>query len=442
MVGAAPGAGEGPGDRLRRFGRLARKELREILRDRRTIITLVLMPLLLYPILGIAFRIFFLGHVVAGQAPDFQIVCRNAAEANLLIRFLGLGNAAGEGESDPNGDGQPVATLHFAVAESEEALRNAVNTMAAHVGLRIPDAERIAVDPRRDLAVDGELLFAEHSTLSREAVRYIQSRLATASAAFLSLRLRQFGVDQRPMPLKLALHSVTDPAQKDILAVAVLVPLVLILMTITGAVYPAIDLTAGERERGTLELLMAAPIPRLQLLLAKYIAVLSVAVLTALVNLVMMTATAQLSGLGSLLFGATGLSLKLFLQVFALLLLFVFFFAAVLLSLTSFARSFKEAQAYLVPLMLLSLAPGIIGVVPGLSLQGPLAVVPLLNIVLAGRDLFLDQLHPLAAVVVVVSTLIYAFCALALASMIFGAEAVLYRERALTGWFKKGKPLE
>jgi sodium transport system permease protein len=52
-----------------------------------------------------------------------------------------------------------------------------------------------------------------------------------------------------------------------------LIPLILILMTITGAVYPAIDLTAGERERGTLETLMAAPVPRLGLLAAKYVAV-------------------------------------------------------------------------------------------------------------------------------------------------------------------------
>lgn len=439
MAGVTPEAGEALTERVRRFGRLARKELREILRDRRTIITLVLMPLLLYPILGFAFRIFFLGHIVSHRAPEFMIVCRSAAEADLLMHFLKYGHAGPDGQSDRDADGQPLATLHFAVAGSDEDLRSAVNTLVAHVGLHIPDAEKFRIDPGRELAVNGELLYAEHSALSHEAVRYIQSRLATASAAFLSLRLRKAGIDQRPMPLKLTLQSVTDPAQKDILAVAVLVPLVLILMTITGAVYPAIDLTAGERERGTLELLMAAPIPRLQLLLAKYIAVLAVAVLTALVNLVMMTATAQLSGLGTVLFGEHGLSAKLFIEVFALLLLFVFFFAAVLLSLTSFARSFKEAQAYLVPLMLVSLAPGIIGVVPGLSLMGPLAVVPLLNIVLAGRDLFLGQLQAIPALIVVASTLVYAFCALALASTIFGAEAVLYRERALTGrWFGRG----
>ena len=69
--------------------------------------------------------------------------------------------------------------------------------------------------------------------------------------------------------------------------------MILILMTVTGAVYPAIDLTAGERERGTLEMLMASPVSRLKLLLAKYAAVVVVAVLTALVNLVAMGITLQ-----------------------------------------------------------------------------------------------------------------------------------------------------
>src|SRR5262249_1524942 len=64
------------------------------------------------------------------------------------------------------------------------------------------------------------------------------------------------------------------------------IPFILILMTITGAVYPAIDLTAGERERGTLEVLVAAPVPRINLLVAKYAAVVFVAMLTAIVNLI------------------------------------------------------------------------------------------------------------------------------------------------------------
>src|SRR4029077_17423568 len=105
------------------------------------------------------------------------------------------------------------------------------------------------------------------------------------------------------------------PAEFAQLSLTAVIPLILILMTITGAVYPAIDLTAGERERGTLEILVSAPVPRMALLLAKYIAVVTVAMLTATINLVMMIATLQLSGLGQEVFGG-GLTVGLVLGLF------------------------------------------------------------------------------------------------------------------------------
>jgi ABC-2 type transport system permease protein/sodium transport system permease protein len=200
---------------------------------------------------------------------------------------------------------------------------------------------------------------------------------------------------------------------------------VLLMMTITGAVYPAIDVTAGERERGTLEALVAAPVSRHELLLAKYVAVLTVALLTAVVNLVAMFTTISAAGLGSIVFGHAGLSLWLGVQLGGLLLLFASFFSAVLLAITSFARSFREAQAYLIPLMLLTLGPGLLSLSPALELTGPMALLPLMNVVLLARDLFLGTVSAPTALVVVVTTLVYAALAIGLASRIFGSDAIL-----------------
>src|SRR5207248_368580 len=146
--------------------------------------------------------------------------------------------------------------------------------------------------------------------------------------------------------------------------------------------------------------LVAAPVPRFALLTAKYIAVVTVAVLTAVVNLVSMVITLQVSGVAQQFLGDTGLTPLLILQMFGLLLLFAAFFSAVLLSLTSFARSFKEAQAYLIPLMLGSLGPGVLAMMPGLRLSAELAVLPLVNIVLLARDLFQGGADPLLAILV------------------------------------------
>src|SRR6202035_110668 len=122
-------------------------------------------------------------------------------------------------------------------------------------------------------------------------------------------------------------------------------------------------------------------------LFAKYVAVLVVAMLTAAVNLTTMLVTLGVTGMGPALLGGQDLGWLRLAEVFGLLLLFAAFFSAVLLALTSFARSFKEAQAYLIPLMLASLGPGLIGMMPGLELDGPLAPAPLINIVLLARDL-------------------------------------------------------
>jgi ABC-2 type transport system permease protein/sodium transport system permease protein len=127
-----------------------------------------------------------------------------------------------------------------------------------------------------------------------------------------------------------------------------------------------------------------------------------------------------------------GLTAAALVQVLLLLVLFAAFFSAVVLALTSFARSFKEAQAYLIPLMLLCLVPGMLALLPGLHLQGPLAVVPLINIVLLARDVFAGTASLPIAGLVVITTLLYALASVALAARVFGAETVLSSEPG--GW--------
>src|SRR5207244_1079605 len=133
----------------------------------------------------------------------------------------------------------------------------------------------------------------EDSSRSREARELVERCLAVGNNRSLWSRLSSepignFRSVQLISPLP---EPVAQTAPKETIPLALLVPLILILMTITGAVYPAIDLTAGERERGTLEILVAAPIPRLGLLFAKYVSVVTVAVLTAVINLTTMIAT-------------------------------------------------------------------------------------------------------------------------------------------------------
>jgi ABC-2 type transport system permease protein/sodium transport system permease protein len=232
------------------------------------------------------------------------------------------------------------------------------------------------------------------------------------------------------MPVNWTVQTLDGAVAAAAFSLASIVPLILILMTVTGAVYPAIDLTAGERERGTLEALIAAPVPRYQVLCAKYVAVLTVVLLTAIANLAAMTATAFSTGLEQALFGEQGLSVSLLAKLLGLLTVFAAFFSAVILTLTSIARSFKEAQAYLIPLMLVSLAPGVLALFPGLEMNALWAVTPLANMVLLARELFDHRVTPVLAVLTLASTLAYAGLALAIAARVFGTDAVLYGSAA------------
>lgn len=438
---------------LTRVARLTRKELRETLRDRRTIVTLLVMPLVLYPLLGVVFQQFLLLSKPP-SAEAFWNIGVNADSAQesetgdpidlqRLVRLLRAGDRWLERQREtksaaPLTSPNPLAIMPaapsaepsldrlrmMAVPSPEQAVRNGQVDVGVWIRPRAAaaqDGEKQRLSPP---PLDFELVFLPQSGYGREAARFIESRLRAANDVHFRTRLAELGESaEAPSEWKLvALKTEEDESFQ----LAALIPLILILMTITGAVYPAIDLTAGERERGTLEALMAAPTPRLGLLFAKYVAVLCVALLTAVFNTLAMSLTIWSTGMGAVLFGERGISLAAVSSVFALMLLFAGFFSAVLLTVTSFARSFKEAQAYLIPLVLVSLTPGFMSLLPGVKLNSLLAVTPLANIVLLARDVLQGQASPLLAATAVISTVLYAVAALSLAARIFGSDAVLY----------------
>ncbi len=263
-----------------------------------------------------------------------------------------------------------------------------------------------------------EVLYLHKSSAGPAAAAFVEKHLSIANEKLLEARLEHLaggggGGRCRIDSLRRGLDvSDSTAVSGGVVSLKSVVPFILILMTVTGAVYPAIDLTAGERERGTLEVLMAAPIPRIGILLAKYVTVLTVALLTAAANLLTMAITIAVTGLVPELFGESGFSWGVMGAVFALLILFAAFFSAVLLVVTSTARSFKEAQAYLIPLMLVSLAPGMLSLIPDVELSGALLVTPLANIVLLGRDLLEFKATGSATLIVVASTILYAAAAI------------------------------
>lgn len=410
---------------LAAWGRLTLKELRETLRDRRTIATLILMPILVYPLLGMAFSKFLFAQLDEQSPTEYQIAVENDRDMALLSATYSSGNRLLGNELDPAHPlppkpGEPPQP-HLQFLQSEDApgkpsLEDVVESQMADIGIRFPQGHT--------LPVSVQFIVRENSPLGREVREHVEKRFRAVNEEFVT---RYLAAQQPAVKVPVSWTVATVPGVVvQSFSIATLVPLILILMTVTGAVYPAIDLTAGERERGTLEALMAAPISRTRVLLAKYAAVVCVALMTACVNLGAMVATAFSTGFEQLLFGTDGLTPLRLLQILGLLAAFAAFFSAVILALTSVARSFKEAQAYLIPLMMLSITPGVLALLPGLKLTFGWALLPLANMVLVTRDLLDGYVSPAALTVALLANGVWTAVALAVAVRVFGTDAVLY----------------
>lgn len=444
-----------------RISRLVLKELRETLRDRRTIITLILMPLLVYPALSLVFKSFLLSKVDELSSNDpirFSIVYGGDVSieqvGGTLNRVTQILNQIDQLDQQKNND----SGADQAETEKDNAASGQTNPMPPtelvfakfyeHEWIPVPNDSELSIDeivdqPDYGVAAGVEFIVTGKQPWELGTIRLV-GRSDTASQAALKYleetfeRVNRFDIEQRlkskRLPttpsIKLTESIVGEPAESEgptSFPLASIVPLILVLMTITGAVYPAIDLTAGERERGTLETLMSAPIPRFGILFSKFLAVLTVATLTAVLNITGMFATVWAFQLDKQ-FGGGMFGFDVMIKMLFLLILFAAFFSAILLVVTSFAKSFKEAQVYLIPVILLSLGPGLLALAPGMNLAGPYAVCPMINILLLARDVINGSVEWVPALVAVVSTLAYSVLAIALAARIFGSDAILYAD--------------
>lgn len=423
------------GKRRYRIRRLALKELRETLRDRRTIITLVLMPLLVYPALSLVFKTFLLSNMT-GMMPANEPLILNIAFAgegdkdSAFAAFTRLGALFGPIESSQDSPTESFRsqfapadehTWSYVTPEKERTVAEVVASGDADVGVVFE------LDEKRTGGLGQIELFARSDVLSQLASRYLATYFKEINELDINQRLIRRGLSTEPAIefTETRVGPEQEPPGKAF-PLASLIPLVLVLMTITGAVYPAIDLTAGERERGTLETLMAAPVPRFGILFAKFLAVWTVAVMTAFLNVIGMFATVWAFQLDKQFGEEQIFSLSVMFQILLLLVLFAAFFSALLLVVTSFAKSFKEAQVYLIPIILLSLGPGLMAMAPGMSLEGIYSVTPMVNILLLARDVLQNQVMLVPAALAILSTLLYTYLAIRMAARIFGSDSILF----------------
>jgi len=400
---------------LRMVGVVYRKELIDSLRDRRTVVSMIFVPLIVMPLLTIGMGI--LSVSIVGQA------------RREVPRVMILG-----GQDSPRVMAELMGVKGLRIVPANPDYAEEISNKQIRAAVEIPegfDAKLAAGEPVTVTIYmyQGELrsgfganrLQRFFSDLRDRTVReHLEAQQLPQSLA------HPFDIDQK---------NVAPPEKVGGAVLGGMVPYFVILLCMTGAMYPAMDLTAGEKERGTIETILCSPVSRVHLVLGKFLMVLTASIATAVLAIASMAASfgAGKQMLLSITNGAAEPALQVTItgtavaSIFLVVLPLAVFFSAALLSLSLFAKSFKEAQSYISPLMVLVVLPAVAAVLPGVELSPTLALIPVLNTSLVGKEIITGTYHWWLIALIFLSSSVYAGAALAIAVKLFQREDVLFR---------------
>jgi sodium transport system permease protein len=379
------------------------KELRETLRDRRTLLMMIVVPVLLYPaLLVVSEQLLLFGQrtLAADRAP-VAVVGEAPTE---LLDIL----AANEDLSVVELERSPT-----------EALRDNTVTAVAVIGAAA------AADGTREVT----LLFDAASDRSQRGRAELNDALDDWRDSLLADRLTGRGLPRTfAVPLAVNDSSVALPSEMGGYTLGRVLPLLLVVITLLGAFYPAIDLAAGEKERGTLETLLTAPVPASAVVTGKFVTVALIGVIAAALNLgsMLLTLETGMLQMTALLDIEVSLPARAVAVIFLTLVPLAVLFAALFLGLAVRAASFKEAQNTLTPVYMVVLVPAMLPMFPGISFGPVLAVTPVAGVSFFFRDLMAGEADWVLGMLVLASTTLYAAATLAFAARAFGDERVLF----------------
>ena len=268
-----------------------------------------------------------------------------------------------------------------------------------------------------------------------------------------AVRRRSFESASLPLALEHpAQLTYVEVAREEQVAASVwskMFPALLVIMALTGAFYPAIDLGAGEKERGTMETLLISPAKRIELVMGKFLTIMLFSVATAMLNLASMGLTGQqmASGIGRGMANSVSLEFPGFAPLMWMIILLLplsALFSSLCLALATFARSTKEGQYYLTPLLMVVMGLTMFCLSPAVEMTPLYSVIPVVNVTLLLKGLLLNAPGSgnlvYYAVPVLVSSIGYSMLALWWAIELYNSEDVLFREAEkfdLRLWFRQ-----
>jgi sodium transport system permease protein len=376
------------------------KEMLDLLRDRRTLMSMVLVPLVLWPLISVGVSFFLARSAKRAQEQQFRLALKQ--DINL------------EGISDS------LEQAGFQL-QASDGPRDAVANKMADMGVEV-------MGPAENISVN---IYADLSQLETQiASGRIERALDQLKDQQIKTELQRAGIPERILtPFSVEKVNTAPPQKMSGAIIGAVLGYLIVISMISGGMYPGIDLTAGEKERRTIEMLLSSPATREEIVLGKILAVITSTFVTSALSVMSM----GLSFYFAKRAGAPGILTSILIDRTTLLLMgaviipTAILISALIIAIATLAKSYKEAQSYLTPLLIIAIVPAMVSFLPGIKLNAGLALVPIVNFSQLIKELVLGDWSWIGFTLTLVSTLVYAGVAFWIAVRVFKNERILFR---------------
>ena len=385
------------------------KELVGTIRDKRTIIAMIIIPLIFYPLLFAGIGYFSKVGSMKSEEANSRIIIDGAEFAPQLVKYL-----------------QDYEKIKILTAKDASASKLQNGDIQAV--LVIPSDFKYKIEQEEPIKLI--LKYDTTEAKSRIAQKRINQIIEEYKSEIILQKLFRLDLKEEFLtPLILQEENVATVEKITGSFLAVLLPYLIIILIFTGAMHTAVDITAGEKERGTIATLLVSQISRLEIVFGKCFAVMLISFTSMVLGLLGLT-LAFLSG-ASIAGGIEGVNFGVSINTIFLLFLVLFplvgLASAVLVMVGIFARNIREASSYITPIYMLTIFLGIISISQGMELTGKMFLVPVLNSSFVFRELLMGKICWNHILTTFSANMVIAGLALLGATRLFTKEEVLFR---------------
>ncbi len=393
---------------------LYKKEILDVVRDKKTVLMMIVLPVILYPLL----------FLIIMQVMSLVMQTQEARTYHVAYE-----NVTDEHKKQLN---------DWIIGEEDELdyILEEVKSENPKEDLKNEKIDAYITVAEKEGQISYDIHYMNANTNSNTAAGMLKEEIESYSIKVAEENVKEKGMDVNEIlyPVVATMDDQSSNESSVGSALGGIIPFLLISSIVMGCIYPAIDTTAGEKERGTLETLLTLPVGNVELITSKFLSVATMAIISVVMNVISMGCVVLYlyTTMTALSDGANEIDLLTFVPAILIAVLcvvaFALFISAITMTVCVFAKSFKEANNYVTPISLVVMLTGYVGMIPTIELNSTMALVPVANICLLIKNLLVFKYDFTLILLVLLSNVIYAFVSVWFLGKVYNSESILFGE--------------